>query len=72
VRKDDYCIIDGELEHDLRAIAVPVRNIAATIVAAVNVSSESGRLTSKHIQAEVLPVMRQAVSLIRSSLAPLS
>lgn len=72
VRKDDYCLIEGELEYDLRAIAVPVRDVAGNVVASVNVSSESSRHTSKQLQTEVLPVMRQAVSLIRNSLIPLS
>lgn len=71
VRKDDYCIIDGELEYDLRAIAVPLRNSAGNVVAAVNVSSESNRLTIRQLQTEVLPVMRQAVAVIRHSLVPL-
>lgn len=72
VHNDDYCIIDGELEHDLRAIAVPVRNMAGNVVAAVNVSTESNRLTIRQLQTEVLPVMRQAVSRIRHSLVSLS
>ena len=71
VRKDDYCVIDSELEYDLRAIAVPVRNVAGDIVAAVNVSTENNRLTIKQLQTEVLPVMRQAVSRIRNSLISL-
>jgi len=72
VHNDDYCIIDGELEHDLRAIAVPVRNVAGNVVAAINVSTESNRLTIRQLQTEVLPVMRQAVSRIRHSLVSLS
>jgi IclR family pca regulon transcriptional regulator len=72
VRKDDYCIIDGELEYDLRAIAVPVRTVSGNVVAAVNVSIENNRLTIKQLQTEVLPIMRQAVSLIRPALVSLS
>ena len=72
VREDNYCIIDGEFEYALRAIAVPVRDGVGNVVAAVNVSSENGRMTIKQLQTEVLPVMRQAVSVIRHSLVPLS
>lgn len=72
VRKDDYCIVDGELEHELRAVAVPVRNVTGDVVAAVNVSTESDRMTIKQLQTDVLPVMRQAVSVIRPTLLSLS
>ena len=68
VRKDEFCIIDGELEHDLRAIAVPLRNSAGTVVAAVNVSTDGSRMTVKQLQSQALPVMRQAVSKIRNAL----
>jgi IclR family pca regulon transcriptional regulator len=72
VRKDDYCIVDGEFEYELRAVAVPVRNVTGDVVAAVNVSTESNRLTIKQLQTEVLPVMRQLISTIRPALLSLS
>ena len=72
VRKDDYCVIDGEFEYDLRAIAVPLRNVVGNVVAAMNVSTDVSRLTIKQLQTDVLPVMRQAASLIRNSLISLS
>ncbi len=72
VRKDDYCIIEGELEIDLRAIAVPLRDMAGNVVAAINVSTDINRLTRKQLVTEVLPVMRQAASKIRHSLVSLS
>jgi len=68
VRKDDYCLIDGELEHDLRAIAVPVRTSTGTVVAALNVSMEGTRMTLKQFQSHTLPSLRQAASKIRSAL----
>jgi len=68
IRKDDFCIIDGELEPDLRAIAIPVRNGSGVIVGAINVSTSSSRKTAKQLQSQVLPVMRQAVSKIRNAL----
>jgi IclR family pca regulon transcriptional regulator len=68
VRQDEYCIIDGELEPGLRAIAVPVRNTSGTIVAAAHISTEADRTTIKQLQNDYLPVLRQAVSQIRRSL----
>jgi IclR family pca regulon transcriptional regulator len=72
VRKDDYCVIDSEFEYDLRAIALPLRNVVGNVVAAMNVSTEASRLTTKQLQTDVLPVMRQAASLIRNSLISFS
>lgn len=67
IRKDDFCIIDGELEHDLRAIAIPLRSPSGTIVAAMNVSTEANRISVKQLQSNVLPVMRHAASKIRNA-----
>jgi IclR family pca regulon transcriptional regulator len=68
VRQDEYCVIDGELESGLRAIAVPVRNMSGTIVAAAHISTEAERTTIKQLQNDFLPVLRQAVSQMRRSL----
>ncbi len=65
VRQEEFCVIDGELEHDLRAIAVPVRNVSGKIVAAAHISTEASRSSPEQMRAEFLPVLRQAVSQIR-------
>jgi IclR family pca regulon transcriptional regulator len=65
VREDDFCIIDGELESTLRAIAVPVRNASGIIIAAAHISSESERTSIKKMQSEFLPVLRRIVSDMR-------
>jgi IclR family pca regulon transcriptional regulator len=68
VRDDDYATIDGELEPNLRAIAVPVRNISGTIVAAAHVSSDVGRATTEKLRDDYLPVLQNAVAQIRRGL----
>jgi IclR family pca regulon transcriptional regulator len=68
VRKDDFCVIDGELEPDLRAIAIPVRDSTGQVVAAMNVSNGVNRMTSRQLENQVLPVMRQAAAKIRNAL----
>jgi IclR family pca regulon transcriptional regulator len=62
VRKREYCLIDGELEHDLRAIAVPVRDSSGKVIAAAHISTESSRVPKDKIRNEFLPVLRAAVS----------
>jgi IclR family pca regulon transcriptional regulator len=65
VRREEACLIDGELEHDLRALAVPVRNVSAQIIAAMHVSTHANRTNKKQMEKDFLPVLRQAVSQIR-------
>jgi IclR family pca regulon transcriptional regulator len=62
VRKTGYCIIDQEREIGLRSIAVPIRNRAGTIIAALNISGQAGRLEISQMQAELLPVLQQTAS----------
>ena len=68
VREQDYATIDGELEPNLRAIAVPVRNRSGTVVAAAHVSSEAARMTNDRMIETVLPALRDAVVQIRHAL----
>ncbi len=65
IRRDDFCLIDGELEHDLRAIAVPVRNAMGKVVAALHISTQATRVNKERMEAEFLPALRGAVSEIR-------
>jgi IclR family transcriptional regulator, pca regulon regulatory protein len=68
IRKTDYAVVDGELEPDLRAIAIPVRDSAGQIVAALNVSTSVNRMTVRQMESQLLPVMRQAAAKIRNAL----
>jgi IclR family transcriptional regulator, pca regulon regulatory protein len=65
VRDTGVCAIDGELEHDLRAIAVPLYNSAGDVVAAMHVSSQAQRGSAAKMEKAFLPVLRHAVSQIR-------
>jgi IclR family pca regulon transcriptional regulator len=68
VRQDEYCIIDGELELGLRAVAVPVRNTLGKIIAAAHISTDANRTTIKKIKNEFLPILRRGVTQIRRAL----
>jgi IclR family transcriptional regulator, pca regulon regulatory protein len=65
VAKDGYCIVDGELEVNLRAIAVPIRNAAGSVVGALNVSTQASRTTRAELVDQFLPVMLQTVAELR-------
>jgi IclR family transcriptional regulator, pca regulon regulatory protein len=68
VRKREYCIIDGELEHNLRAIAIPVRDSIGKVIAAAHISTEASRVSKEKVRIEYLPVLRAAISQMRPML----
>jgi IclR family pca regulon transcriptional regulator len=57
-----FAVVDEELEIGLRSIAVPIRNRAGRIVAAINVSTQSGRFTVAAMKREILPLLKSAAS----------
>src|ERR1700730_7833314 len=50
VQRNGYSIIDQELEHGLRALAVPIRNPAGKVVAALNVGVHAQRVSMQDLQ----------------------
>jgi IclR family pca regulon transcriptional regulator len=65
VKARGYCIVDQELEPDLRSIALPVLNASGRVVAALNVSAQASRTTKKQMVDQFLPVLRDAVREMR-------
>jgi IclR family pca regulon transcriptional regulator len=63
--RNGYSLVDQELEIDLRAIAVPVHNAAARVVAALNVSTRASETTKKRMIETFLPALRDAASRMR-------
>ena len=57
---DAFAIVDEELELGLRSIAVPIKDRAGRTVAAINVSTQSARLSIEAMEREILPVLRKA------------
>ncbi|MFF8610368.1 IclR family transcriptional regulator C-terminal domain-containing protein [Streptomyces sp. NPDC015346] len=68
VREQGYALVDEELEQGLRSIAVPVRDRAGVVVAAVNVAMHSSRRSVEECVGEVLPELRTAVARIEDDL----
>lgn len=60
VQRNGYSIIDQELEHGLRALAVPIRNPAGTVVAALNVGVHAQRVSIQDLQTRFLHHLRTA------------
>lgn len=64
VHHDGYCVLDQELEPALRSLAVPVRNPAGRVVAAVNVSTNAGRVSREQLMDTFLPVLQHCAQAI--------
>ncbi|MFD6761933.1 IclR family transcriptional regulator domain-containing protein [Streptomyces roseolus] len=64
-----YGWVEEELEEGLRSIAVPVRDGAGRVVAALNVALHAGRCTPEESLATLLPHVRATAGLISADLA---
>ncbi|HUE56366.1 MAG TPA: IclR family transcriptional regulator C-terminal domain-containing protein [Candidatus Udaeobacter sp.] len=60
VERNGYSIIDQELEYGLRALAVPIRNPAGKVVAALNVGVHAQRVSLQDLQTRFLHHLRAA------------
>lgn len=63
-RRDGYAVADEELELGLRSIAVPIRDEAGSVVAAINVSTQSARHSVADMKRQILPHLRKAAEKI--------
>ena len=62
VQKDGYALHDQELEIGLRSIAVPVRDGAGAVVAAMNVGSTTARISRDDLLVKILPALRSVAA----------
>ncbi|GHJ39605.1 IclR family transcriptional regulator C-terminal domain-containing protein [Streptomyces sp. TS71-3] len=65
---DGYASVDEELEEGLRAVAVPVRDAAGRVVAAVDVAQHTGDTPLASARAALLPALRAAATAIEADL----
>jgi IclR family pca regulon transcriptional regulator len=67
-RTRGWCLVDQELEHGVRSIAVPVHDAAGRVVAAVNTSAHATRVPLTTLQRSFLPKLRDCAAAIDSEL----
>jgi IclR family pca regulon transcriptional regulator len=60
VKRNGYAIVDQELEIGLRSIAVPVSDGEGRSVAAINVGTQSSRVSIAEMESRFLPLLRAA------------
>lgn len=60
IRQKGWVIIDQELEVGLRSLAVPLKDSAGQVLAALNVGTHASRVSKQELQARFLPVLLEA------------
>jgi IclR family pca regulon transcriptional regulator len=60
VRRNGYSLVDQELEIGLRSIAVPVTDREGRAVAALNIGTQSSRVSVAEMESRFLPPLRAA------------
>ncbi len=60
VVRQEYAIVDQELELGLRSIAVPVKDATGRSIAAINVGTQSARVSVAEMESKFLPALRTA------------
>jgi IclR family pca regulon transcriptional regulator len=60
VRRNGYAVVDQELEIGLRSIAVPVSDREGRSAAAINVGTQSSRVSVAEMESKFLPPLRAA------------
>lgn len=69
---DGYALVDEELDEGLRSLAVPVRDAASAVVAAINLSTHTGLGTVADTRAALLPALRRTAAHIETDLRAVS
>lgn len=60
IRRQGWVIIDQELEVSLRSIAVPLKDSAGQVLAALNVGTHVGRVSRQELENRFLPILLEA------------
>jgi IclR family pca regulon transcriptional regulator len=68
VRAQGWAAVDQELEQGVRSVAVPIRDAAGAVSAALNVSVHASRMTMPTLRKQVLPQLLQTAAAIEGEL----
>jgi IclR family pca regulon transcriptional regulator len=68
VRQQGYAATDQELEEGLRSLAVPLRNVSGTVMAALNVSVHASRASMASLRRDFLPRALRTAAAIEEDL----
>jgi IclR family pca regulon transcriptional regulator len=69
VRSDGYATVDQELEDGLRSAAAPIRDASGRVVAAVNVSVHTSRMSLEQLDEQLVPPLLETAAQISADLS---
>ncbi|GAA4665248.1 MULTISPECIES: IclR family transcriptional regulator domain-containing protein [Amycolatopsis] len=74
VRERGWALLDQELERGVRSVAVPLRDTAGEVVAAVTIGTHTGQVTDDTLFGSILPRLRDCAAAIERTItaSPLS
>ncbi|WP_207842904.1 IclR family transcriptional regulator domain-containing protein [Williamsia soli] len=64
-----FCIVDGELEAGLRSLAAPIHGRDGSVIAAVNISTQSVRYSLDAIRNDLVPELLRTAAAITGDIA---
>ncbi|MDA2954577.1 MAG: helix-turn-helix domain-containing protein [Actinomycetota bacterium] len=64
-----WVMLDQELEDGVRSIAAPIRDKRGRTIAAINIGTQSGRVSTKQLSDEFLPLLINTAANISSALS---
>jgi IclR family pca regulon transcriptional regulator len=67
-RSQGWALVNQELEEGLRALAVPIRDRAGVVVAALNVSAHASRTSLETMRRDLLPPLLKAAARVEADL----
>lgn len=67
-RDQGYCFVNQELESSLVALAMPLRNRAGDVIAAINLAGHAQRLSEEHMMQAFFPILEATVRDINDAL----
>jgi IclR family pca regulon transcriptional regulator len=68
IRRTDYVTVVDQLDYGITALAIPVRGPDGTVIASLNTSGYTGRITPRRLIDERLPALRAAAARIEGRL----
>ncbi|MEQ6898001.1 IclR family transcriptional regulator C-terminal domain-containing protein [Microbacterium sp. KR10-403] len=68
VRAQGWAMVDGELEPGLRSVAAPVHDRSGAVIAALNVSTSTTRVSEERVRDEYLPALLETAGAVDAEL----
>lgn len=68
IHKQGWAMLDQELEEGVRSIAAPIHDANGHTIAAINIGTQTGRVTMKKLTDEFLPLLLQTATKISAAM----